>query len=100
MAEWTCDAPQIPSGQVNSTDQVPAAGQTRSKGLPITSSMPRPAGDHVVLTHSRGPLAQVGLMLGLLEQELPAASPGCLPFHQAPPTRERPDSQMARRWIR
>jgi hypothetical protein len=56
--------------------------------------------DDVVLTHSRGPLAQVGLMLGLLEQELPAASPGCLPFHQAPPTRERPDSQMARRWIR
>ena len=42
-AEWTCDAPQIPSAEVTSIDEVHAAGQTRSQGLLITSSMPRPA---------------------------------------------------------
>ena len=43
-AEWTCDAPQIPSGQAKSTDEgLPAAGQPVQTACSIRSNMPRPA---------------------------------------------------------
>jgi hypothetical protein len=52
--EWTCDLRQIAYGQVKSIAELYATGQTRFQGLPIRSSMPRPAGAYVDMWRASG----------------------------------------------